>query len=71
MPPATAGTYCIVPTHSLTWRLLGATPSRSASAGRTMSGSISSSYESKAKPIAAMAQISHCTGVRGGAADFV
>ena len=43
MPPATAGTYCMVPTHSLTARLLGATPSSSASAGRTISGSISSS----------------------------
>jgi hypothetical protein len=43
IPPATAGTYSIVPTQSLTSRLFGATPSRSASAGRTMSGSINSS----------------------------
>ena len=60
-----AGTYCIVPTHSFTARLFGGTCSRSARAGRTMSGSMSSSYESNAKPSAATAQISHCNGVTG------
>src|SRR6185369_12938753 len=59
--------YWMVPTHSLTARLLGGTWSRSASAGLTMIGSIRSSYESKAKPSAATTQISHCSGVSGAA----
>ena len=37
------GHVCSVPTHELTARLLGSAPSRSARAGRTMSGSINSS----------------------------
>jgi hypothetical protein len=37
-----------------------------------MSGSISSTYESKANPIAAVAQIAHCMAVkRGGVAAVV
>src|SRR5712692_8836683 len=37
--------------------------SRWLNAGRTMSGSIRSSYESNANPIAAMTTITHCRGV--------
>src|SRR5258708_7796344 len=36
-----------------------------------MSGSISSTYESNAKPIAAVTQIAHCMGVRRAAGAVV
>src|SRR5207302_9310503 len=54
------------PAQSLVAGLPGATCSSSMSAGRTMSGSINSTYESKANPIAAMIAISHCDIVRRG-----
>src|SRR5438067_9800327 len=54
------------PAQSLIAGLPGATCSSSMSAGRTMSGSINSTYESKANPIAAMIAISHCDIVRRG-----
>src|SRR5690348_1954417 len=44
------------------------TRSSSCSAGRTMSGSISSTYESNANPIAAVMQMAHWTGVSRAAA---
>ena len=50
-----------MPTHSFTEGLVAGTPSSSTSAGRTNKGAISSWYESKANPIAAMITIAHCT----------
>ena len=48
-----------MPTHSFTEGLVAGTPSSSTSAGRTNKGAISSWYESKANPIAAMTTIAH------------
>ncbi len=67
MPPAIAGTLKSVPTQALTDGSVAGTWSSSTSAGRTISGSISSTYESKANPIAAVMQMVHCSGVRRGA----
>jgi hypothetical protein len=48
--------------------LFGGTRSNSMSAGRTINGNISSSYESNANPMAAIATMSHCSFViRAGA----
>src|SRR5215470_7520816 len=52
------------PAQSLIAGLVVGTCRSSLSAGRTMSGSIRSSYESNAKPIAAMTTISHWSFVR-------
>src|ERR1700687_4005022 len=52
------------PTHSLTRGLVAGTPSSSTSAGGMTSGAISSTKESTAKPTAAVAQMTHCSGVR-------
>src|SRR5262249_7911826 len=64
MPPATAGTNWRRPTQSLMAWLVGGTPRSSWSAGRTISGSIKSTYESNAKPMAAMMAITHWMGVK-------
>src|SRR5216683_1641513 len=56
------------PTHSLTRGLAAGTPSSSTRAGGMTSGAISSTKESTAKPTAAVAQMTHCSGVRGAAA---
>src|SRR5260221_10629748 len=55
------------PTHSLTRGLVAGTPSSSTSAGGMTSGAISSTKESTKKPSAAVAQMTHCRGVRGAA----
>src|SRR6476661_6706762 len=51
----------MMPTHRLNSALSGGAVMRSINAGRTMSGSIRSSYVSNANPIAAMMQINHWT----------
>src|ERR1700682_5346662 len=56
------------PSHSLTRGLVAGTPSSSTRAGGMTSGAISSTKESTAKPTAAVAQMIHCSGVRGAAA---
>src|SRR5216684_5604966 len=56
------------PTHSLTRGLAAGTPSSSTRAGGTTSGAISNTKESTAKPTAAVAQMTHCSGVRRAAA---
>src|SRR5438445_5661527 len=52
-----------MPTQLLMDGWPGGTPSSASSAGRTIRGSINNTYESNAKPMAAMMQISHCSGV--------
>src|SRR5437773_7726348 len=50
--------------------LAAGTPRSADSAGGTASGAIRSTYESKAKPIAAMVAMTHCSAVnRAGAAS--
>src|SRR6476620_11715687 len=65
-PPDNADSHSNRPVHCVTAGLFGGNCNNSAIAGTPTSGVINSSYVSNRKPIAAMAQTSHCVGVRGG-----